>query len=106
LAWVVTDIASGGVELVNPGGPGWRPVFAKAKAAGNPVSPKHAADNLPFGILCMVFGCMIVYATLFATGYWIYAQRGPAIISTLAAVVGTVSLIGAWKNIVSDRKEL
>ncbi len=93
-------------ELVNPGGIGWRPVFAKAEAGGKPVAPKHAADSVPFGILCMVFGCMIVYGTLFASGYWIYGQRGPAIVATVAAVVGAVALIAAWKHIVADRKEL
>ena len=92
-------------ELVNPGGPGWRKVLAKAEAAGTPVRSLHDPDNVPFGILCIVFGCMTVYGSLFATGYWIYGQTGPAAIATIAAVVGAGALIASWSRIIADRKE-
>jgi Na+/proline symporter len=92
-------------ELVNPGGPGWRKVLVRAEAAGTPVTSKHAPDNVPFGVLCIVFGCMTVYGALFASGYWIYGQTGPAVIATVAAVVGALALMASWSRIIADRKE-
>jgi SSS family solute:Na+ symporter len=60
---------------------------------------------VPFGVLCIVFGCMTVYGALFASGYWIYGQTGPAVIATVAAVVGALALMASWSRIIADRKE-
>ncbi len=85
-------------ELINPGGPGWKKVFQKAEKEGNPIIPKHHADNLAIGILCMFIGCIAVYATLFATGYWLYGNNVPAIIATISAAVSGLLLILLWSK--------
>ena len=86
-------------ELINPGGPGWKKVFDKAEAEGQAIKPKAPAENLPLGILCMFIGCAAVYATLFATGYWLYGDNLPAIISTIIAVVSAILLMAFWNKI-------
>ena len=86
-------------ELINPGGPGWKKVFDKAEDEGQAIKPKAPAENLPLGILCMFIGCAAVYATLFATGYWLYGDNLPAIISTIIAVVSAILLMAFWNKI-------
>ncbi len=86
-------------ELINPGGPGWKKVFAKAEQEGSPIIPKVPAENLSIGILCMFIGCIAVYAALFATGYWLYGNTGPAIIATITAVVSGLLLIVFWSKV-------
>jgi hypothetical protein len=84
-------------RLVRPGGPGWAQVRDAARADGDPVD---AADPprwpVPRGLLCMALSCLAVYGTLFATGYWIYGNRRPAVILTVVAVVSTIVLIRVW----------
>lgn len=77
---------------INPGGPGWKHIYAAIAAEGGAV--EGDAVNLPRGILCMVLGCALVYSALFATGFWLYGQTVPA------AVLGLVALgsaAGLWK---------
>jgi len=92
-------------ELINPGGPGWKKVFAKAEVEGNPITPKAPAENLPLGILCMFIGCAAVYAALFATGYWLYGDKIPAIIATIIAVISAFLLMVFWGKINEEKVE-
>jgi len=86
-------------ELINPGGPGWKKVFDKAENEGQTIVPKAPAENLPLGILCMFIGCAAVYAALFATGYWLYGESVPAIISTVIAIASSILLMVFWNKI-------
>jgi hypothetical protein len=47
----------------------------------------------------MVLGSMLVYATLFATGYWIYGETTPAVISTVIAVISAIGIILTWNKV-------
>jgi L-lactate permease len=47
----------------------------------------------------MFLGCVIVYAALFATGYWIYGNTIPAIISSLLALLGGYLMLKNWDKI-------
>jgi hypothetical protein len=47
----------------------------------------------------MVLGCALVYAALFATGYWIYGNVIPAVISTLLAILGGYLMYKNWDKI-------
>jgi Na+/proline symporter len=80
----------------HPGGVGWRPVYEAIKAEGGVV--EGDAVNVPRGILCMVLGCMLVYTALFATGFWLYAQVGPAVLLTFIAAVSAVALYKLWSS--------
>jgi Na+/proline symporter len=62
------------LEANNPGGPGWQPVIDQANSQGKPLVFKHAAVNLPAGILATVLGCVLVYGALFGAGYCLYGD--------------------------------
>ena len=86
-------------RLVGPGGPGWKAVLQRAKSDNDPIDESGKKWDLPAGILCMVFGCLAVYSALFATGFWIYANRVPAIILTITAIVSAALLVKAWTKL-------
>jgi len=86
-------------RLVRPGGPGWKAVLLRAKLDNDPIDESGEKWDLPAGILCMVFGCLAVYSALFATGFWIYANRVPAVILTVSAIVSAALLVKAWTKL-------
>jgi SSS family solute:Na+ symporter len=86
-------------RLVKPGGPGWRKVIREAELDNDAVETPEPGWDLPLGILCMVVGCVAVYAALFASGYWIYGRQLWAGILSSIAVVATVILIKTWKKL-------
>jgi Na+/proline symporter len=80
-------------ELTNPGGPGWRHVYAELREEGR--APVESGVNIPRGILCMVLGCVAVYSVLFGTGYWLYGQATGAaalFVLSIASAAGIVWL--------------
>ena len=88
-------------NLIHPSKYGWRPVVKKAKQQGIILRETTRKDsNLPMGILCSFIGCIAVYATLFATGNWIYGYYIYASILTIIALVGFILLSIFWKDIV------
>ena len=70
---------------INPGGPGWKPIYAK-------LDQRHLTTdsvNIPRGILCMVLGCTGVYALLFGTGSYLYGSTVNAgILAAVAVAAG------------------
>ncbi|SMP43940.1 Na+/proline symporter [Neorhodopirellula lusitana] len=103
VAWVATTFVTQPTDVevlksfclkINPGGPGWRPVYDRL-AAENLV-PADEPVHLPTAILCMVLGTAAVYGTLFASGLWMYGQTTNAVILTCVAVVSTGILIRLW----------
>lgn len=97
-------------EVARPGGPGWQKVLDTAKEAGKEVQVyKDEAWRVPQGIFCMVLGCVAVYGTLFATGYWIYGHWVLAGFITAVAVVASGMLFKAWRKLINigpDEEEL
>jgi Na+/proline symporter len=75
---------------VRPGGNGWNAVLKRAKAQGDPITKTAKEGDLPLGIMLMVAGCFGVYSTVFATGYYLYANFLPAVICTIIAVLSFV----------------
>ena len=69
------------VDVVRPGGPGWKRYLP---SVGTDASPWP----VPRGILCMLLGCVCVYAALIGTGHAIYGYRVSA---TVLAVVCAIS---------------
>jgi hypothetical protein len=49
--------------------------------------------QLPLEIFCMFTGIITVYATLFATGFWLYDQISLAIIFSIISAIGAIILI-------------
>lgn len=83
------ETLKGFVKLTRPGGPGWTRINQELEKEGHP----KIENNLPTEILLMFIGVFTVYAVLFSVGFWIYANIGGAIISSLVAIIGTGFLI-------------
>ncbi|HHU14865.1 MAG: sodium:solute symporter family protein [Kiritimatiellia bacterium] len=92
IAWVTVTYLTPPVEertlvefcrKIRPGGPGWR------RFETVPEGAEPEGWNVPNGILCMMLGCLLVWASLFGTGYLLYGQfaRG-AVLLAVAAVAG------------------
>ncbi len=108
VSWILVTLLTGPSEtqtlrsfyrLVKPGGPGWRKVILEAESDNDALETTDPGWDLPLGILCMVVGCVAVYASLFATGYWIYGRHLWAGILSSIALVATAVLIKTWKKL-------
>ena len=86
-------------RLVRPGGPGWDTVLKKAQADNDPIDQTATKGDLPRGILCMVAGCLAVYSTIFATGYYMYGQVLYGVIFTVIGVIGIAFLVSIWDKL-------
>jgi SSS family solute:Na+ symporter len=60
--------------------------------------PNEVAEpgRLPMEIGLMLVASIMVYAALFASGYWIYGNTVPAVITTIIAIIGGVIVFRAW----------
>jgi Na+/proline symporter len=83
-------------RLVRPGGKGWDVVLARAQQDGDPITETATPGDLPRGIVCMIAGCLGVYSTVFAAGYYMYGQITYGIIYTVIAVAAVVTLSRIW----------
>ncbi len=84
-------------QRIRPASLGWKPVLEQAKADG--ITIEEEPGQLPLEIACMFIGSLTVYATLFATGYWIYGRLIPATIATILAAGGALFLFRAWEKL-------
>lgn len=80
-------------RLTQPGGPGWQRIRET-----EPDLQESTPWDVPQALLSMLFGCAMVYSTLFATGYWLYGQTGPALGTSVVAAVSAVLLVRAWRR--------
>jgi Na+/proline symporter len=70
-------------DRIRPMGRGWaRVVRTEGQGSGT---------DVPAALLCWFLGCVVVYASLFATGALLYGQLAPGALYTVAAV-----LAGFW----------
>jgi Na+/proline symporter len=101
VAWIAVTLLTGPSDektlisfcrLVRPGGPGWRKIEAKAAESGID-DLADGAWEVPAGILKMVLGCFAIYGAIFATGFWIYGNAGPAVTMTAVTIVSTALLV-------------
>ena len=81
-------------QKIQPGGNGWDPVIQRAQQEG--VELNKTPGQLPLEILCMIIGCVTVFAALFATGQWIYGHSQAALGLTGLAIVGAGFLFRVW----------
>ena len=63
-------------RLTRPGGPGWKKVVDEARADGDMIDEKdHGVPwEMPIQILLVFVGCVVVYASLFSIGNFVYGQ--------------------------------
>ena len=84
-------------KKTKPGGPGWQKVVAKSKDIE--IKSGEEKWTVPYGILAMLVGCVLIYSIMFATGYYIYGNYNLAIPLTVIAVSFALFLVRLWKNI-------
>lgn len=84
---------------INPGGPGWKKVLENAKLAGEDVELYlNQKWSVPAGLLSVFCGLVLIYSLLFATGFWLYSNTLPALVSTTTAVASAYFLSRLWKS--------
>src|SRR5690606_26937192 len=78
---------------VRPAAYGWNSLLKRF--------PNEAVEpgKLPMEIGLMLIASIMVYAALFATGYWIYGNTVPAVITTVIAILGGVVVFRAWSKL-------
>lgn len=85
---------------VHPGGPGWRKVLLEAEQSGEDVNRFLKTKwSFPADLLMVFLGLILIYSSLFGTGFWIYGNIFAALITTAAAVLSGLLLILAWRKI-------
>jgi Na+/proline symporter len=90
-------------RLTQPGGPGWQTVVERAARDGEILDDGKTPWSVPGGLVCMLAGCLGVYAALFATGYWLYGEYRQALVLVAVAVGAGLFLIKTCKNAAGER---
>lgn len=86
-------------KKIHPGGPGWTRVLEKSDAEQLTAGEQKEKWNVPAGIAATLVGCVVIYSSLFATGYWIYGEHVKAGILTALALVAAFILTKLWHRI-------
>ncbi|MCT4639636.1 MAG: Na+:solute symporter [Bacteroidales bacterium] len=87
-------------KLVQPGGPGWKKIDNELTAEGEKRAEKAKGWDVPSGILCMLWGTLMVYAALFSFGYFLYGMYITAISLTGVTIASALLLNKARKKLV------
>lgn len=78
-----------------PGGPGWKRIIENLEYEPN-LSNNW---NIRQSILAIIFGCILIYSCLFATGYWIYGEYINGFLCTILALISGFTLKKIWSKI-------
>ena len=103
LAWLLTTLFTKPADtetlrkfykLCHPGGPGWKKVVLEARADGEDIDTKNGITDwkLPIQLLCVLIGCIGIYASLFSVGNFVYGNIGAGIGMAILATVMTLAL--------------
>jgi len=91
--------------LVHPGGPGWKKVTGEL-AGEHLAGDEQKAWDVPRGILCMLTGCLAVYASLFSIGNFVYGRWLHGAFLLAAAVAAFFILLKLWGRIRTEKINL
>jgi len=86
-------------KRTQPGGPGWSKVIFDAEKENIEIVNDKEGWSVPSGIIAMLLGCVLIYSTMFATGYYIYGDYNLAISTTIIALIAGYLLMKTWKKI-------
>ena len=86
-------------KKTQPGGPGWKKVIDAAKNDSVELVNSDEGWSVPAGILAMLLGCLMIYSTMFATGYYIYGDYQLAFPLTGLVLVSAFFLVKIWKKV-------
>jgi SSS family solute:Na+ symporter len=79
-------------QKVRPASWGWKSLLDRY--------PEQKAEQgqLPMEIGLMLIGSIMVYAALFATGFWIYGNILGGTIATIVAISGAILIVRSWNK--------
>ncbi|TNJ46242.1 Na+:solute symporter [Tamlana fucoidanivorans] len=86
-------------KLIQPDGKGWTKIARKAVEQDSNFNINEQNQNIKFGISAMLLGTVLVYTSMFATGFWIYGEYIKAIILTILMIISGLLLLRTWKKI-------
>ena len=86
-------------KKIQPGGPGWTKIINEAENENIILKDNNEGWSVPSGIVAMLLGCVLIYSTMFATGYWIYGDYNYAIILSITVIISGFLLTKMWKKI-------
>lgn len=86
-------------KKIQPGGPGWNKVINEAKTENVEIVNINEGWSVPFGIIAMLVGCVLIYSVMFATGYFIYGEYTNALILSGVVLVSGFILSKLWQKI-------
>jgi len=86
-------------KKTQPGGPGWKKIIDAAKNDSVELVDSDEGWSVPSGILAMLLGCLMIYSTMFATGYYIYGDYQLAFPLTGLVIVSAFFLVKIWKKV-------
>jgi Na+/proline symporter len=86
-------------KKIQPGGPGWKTVINQAKNKNINLIEDTTPWSVPNGILAIITSLVLIYSTMFATGYWIYGDYNYALGLTITAIISGVILVKIWTKI-------
>ena len=98
---------------IRPAAIGWQPVLRSTPPTGSSPLDQLGEDalllkegdasmgRLPLQIACLFIASVMVYATLFATGYVLYGETVSALVAASVAVGSAIFLKISWKKITS-----
>ena len=79
-------------EKIKPFSPGWKVVIVKNKLS-------ITKDRFGSKLLAIVLGIVLVYGSLFGTGYFIYGETLNALIALSSATIAGVILYKIWNRV-------
>jgi hypothetical protein len=78
-------------DKIHPFGRGWsKVVYTKQR---------DREESLSAAMLCWFLGCVVVYGSLFGTGYFIYGRAMPGAACTLLVVISALGLFRALPRV-------
>jgi len=86
-------------KKIQPGGPGWSKVINEARNENIEIVNTNEGWSVPSGIIAMLVGCVLIYSTMFTTGYLIYGDYANALILLVVAIISGYILSRIWKKI-------
>ncbi len=85
-------------QKVKPGGPGWEPVFRRAKERGLDLEADTESD-LPYALTCAALGAVGIYSLLFATGFVLYSRFALGGLFAVVAVATLSGIVVLWPKL-------
>lgn len=102
IAWIITMVLTrpaskatlySFVEKITPGGPGWQRIYAESG-----IRKKPGRWFVLDGLILMLAGAIMIYATLLGTGQWIYGETRSALGLTAIALLSGWLLVRGLKD--------